>query len=224
MRTYATIIDLLQMEGPGLQDYVTPDELNQLLNGALPHGLIADRYIADLKHSEKASVATDDDTTRADLLTWIGWELEIAVEQRDEDAKEQAQHNKLDAMRKVADAEERFVGLIHHRKAELIGEARGMGIQKAAIADALNISRPTLDKWIQDQQDRALFNEAIYTLVRRDTSKQDQEMLFQALGIRDVSAQASVFLAGLSTRTLDDLRDGERELIGRAEKRARELA
>lgn len=224
MRTYATIIDLLQMEGPGLQDYVTPTELNELLSGTLNHGYIADRYLDDLKHSTKVRVATDEDTTRADLLTWIRWELEVAVEQRDEDAKEEAQQNKLAAMRKVVEVEERFVGLIHHRKAELIAEAREMGIQKAAIADALKVSRPTLDKWLQEQQDRALFNDAIYTLVRRDMSKQDQAMLFEALGIRDTSSQASTFLAGLETRTLDDLRDGERELLARAEKRARELA
>ncbi|MEH0627820.1 hypothetical protein [Streptomyces stelliscabiei] len=224
MHTYATIIDLIQMEGPGLQDYVTPTELDELLSGTLNHGYIADRYLDDLKHSTKARVATDQATTRTDLLTWIRWELEIAVEQRDEDAKEEAQQNKLDAMRKVVDVEERFVGRLHHRKAELIAEAREMGIQKAAIAEALKVSRPTLDKWLQEQQDRALFNDAIYTLVRRDTSKADQEMLFRALGIRDTSAQASVFLAGLSTRTLDDLREGEQELISRAEKRARELA
>lgn len=224
MRTYATIIDLLQMEGPGLQDYVTPTELNELLAGTLNHGYIADRYIDDLKRSTKARVATDDDTTRADLLTWIRWELEVAVEQRDEVAREEAQQNKLDAMRKVVAVEERYTGLIHFRKSELIAEAREMGIQKNAIADALGVSRPTLDAWIREREDRALFNDAIYTLVRRDTSKQGQEMLFKVLGIRDTSAQASVFLAGLSTRTLDDLREGEQELLARAEKRARELA
>lgn len=224
MKTYADIISLLNFEGPGLQDYVTSTELNELLSGTLHHGYIVDRYLDDLKHSTKVRVATDEDTTRADLLAWIRWELEVAVEQRDEDAKEQAQQHKLDAMRKVVAAEERFAGLVHHRKAELITEAREMGIQKAAIAEALKVSRPTLDKWIQEQQDRALFNDAIYTVVRRDTSKADQEMLLEALGIRDTSGQASVFLAGLSTRTLDDLRDGERELLERAEKRARELA
>ncbi|MGW5633964.1 hypothetical protein [Streptomyces sp. NPDC003832] len=224
MRTYATIIDLLQMEGPSLQDYVTPTELNELISGVLNHGYIADQYLDDLKHNTQVRVATDKATTRADLLTWIRWELEVAVEQRDEDAKEEAQQNKLDAMRKVVEAEERFAGRIHQRKAELFVEAQEMGIQKAAIAAALKVSRPTLDRWLQEQQDRALFNEAIYTLVRRDTSNADQETLFQALGIRDTSAQASVFLAGLSTRTLHDLRDGERELLERAEKRARQLA
>jgi hypothetical protein len=59
---------------------------------------------------------------------------------------------------------------------------------------------------------------------RRCTSKQDQQMLSEAPGIRDVSGQAIVFLAGPTTRTLDDLRDGERELLDRAERRACELA
>lgn len=49
-------------------------------------------------------------------------------------------------------------------------------------------------------------------------------MLSEAPGIRDVSGQAIVFLAGPTTRTLDDLRDGERELLDRAERRACELA
>ncbi|MEV5944255.1 hypothetical protein, partial [Streptomyces sp. NPDC051994] len=106
----------------------------------------------------------------------------------------------------------------------LIAKARQNGAQKNEIAAALHISRPTLDKWIQEREDRSLLNDAIYTLIRRDTSNTDQQMLFDALGIRDTSGQASVFLAGLSTRALDDLRDGERELLERAEKRARELA
>ncbi|MDX3324740.1 hypothetical protein PV405_08675 [Streptomyces sp. ME02-6979-3A] len=224
MKTYANIIDLLNFEGPGLQDYVTPNELNQLLDGTLPHGTIADRYIDDLIHTTLVAVETDDTETRADLLVWIRDELDIAIEQRKDMAREEAQQIKLDALQKVVATEERLDGLIHYRKGELALEARALGVPKAAIADALRISRPTLDKWLQEQQDRALFNEAIYTLVRRDMSKTDQAMLFDALGIRDTSGQASAFLAGLTTRTLDDLRDGERELLDCAEKRARELA
>ncbi|MEV5944850.1 hypothetical protein, partial [Streptomyces sp. NPDC051994] len=106
----------------------------------------------------------------------------------------------------------------------LIAKARQNGAQKNEIAAALRISRPTLDKWMQERDDRSLFNDAIYTLIRRDTSEQDQETLFEVLGIRDTSAQAAVFIAGLSTRTLRDLSAGERKLIDRAEKRARELA
>lgn len=224
MKTYATIIDLLNHEGPGLQDYVTPDELNQLLDGTLPHGTIADRYIDDLIHTTLATVATNGTETRADLLTWIRAELDIAIEQRNDMAREEAQQIKLDALKKVVTTEERLDGLIHYRKGELALEARALGVPKAAIAETLRISRPTLDKWIQEQQDRALFNDAIYTLIRRDMDKRDQEQLSEALGIRDTSGQAAVLLAGLSTHTLDDLRDGERELLDRAEKRARELA
>jgi hypothetical protein len=224
MKTYATIDELLAFEGPGLQDYVTPTELDQLIGGTLPHSVIADRYMEDLVDSTLVAVETDEATTRTDLLSWIRYQIDIAVEQRQEMAREEAAQRKLDAIRKVVAAEKRLTGLIHYRKAELIQEARELGIQKAALADALEMSRPTLDTWTRDQQDRALFNEAIYTLIRRDTSKADQEKLYQALGIRDTAGQASTFLAGLSTRKLDDLRDGERDLLARAEKRARELA
>lgn len=220
MRTYATIIDLLQMEGPGLADYVTPDELNQLLDGALPHGLIADRYIDDLTHSDLVAVATNQDATRTDLLTWIGWELEVAAQYRAEDTAEDA----AAALRAHAAAQARQERIALNGRDAIIERARENGATKDAIAKALQISRPTLDKWIQDRKDRALLNEAIYTLIRRDTSKTDQSMLFDALSIRDTSGQASVFLAGLDMRTFDDYRDGERELLERAEKRARELA
>lgn len=219
MRTYATIIDLLQMEGPGLADYVTADELDQLLDGTLPHGLIADR-IDDLNDSSIAAVATDETTTRADLLTWIGWELEVAAQYRAEDAAADA----AAALRAHAAAQARQERIALDSRDALIEKARENGATKDAIAKALQISRPTLDKWLQDRKDRALLNEAIYTLIRRDTSKTDQTMLFDALSLRDTSGQASVFLAGLDTRTFDDYRDGERELLERAEKRARELA
>jgi hypothetical protein len=219
MRTYATIIDLLQMEGPGLADYVSPSELGQLLDGALPHGLIADRYIDDLTHSTVADVATDKATTRADLLAWIGWELEVATQYRAEDAAEDA----AAALRAHAAAQARHERIALDSRDAIIEKARNKGATKDTIAKALQISRPTLDKWMQDRKDRALLNEAIYTLIRRDTSNADQSMLFDALSLRDTSGQASTFLAGLETRTFDDYRDGERELLERAEKRAREL-
>lgn len=220
MKTYATIIDLLNHEGPGVADYVTPDELNQLLDGTLPHGEIADRYLDDLRDSTLVAVTTNDATTRADLLTWIGWELEVAAEFRAEDAANEA----VATLRAHTAAQAKQERVALDSRDALIAKARKNGAQKNEIAEALKVSRPTLDKWLQERADRSLFNDAIYTLVRRDTSKADQEMLFQALGIRDTSAQATVFLAALETRTLDDLRDGERELLDRAEKRARELA
>jgi DNA invertase Pin-like site-specific DNA recombinase len=148
MQTYATITELLAYEGPGLQDYVTRDELNRLIDGTMAPAGIADRYIEDLINSTLVAVETNADETRADLLAWLRSEIEIAVEQRQEDAREQAQQNKLNAIRHVIATEKRLTGLIHHRKAELAHEAREMGISKAAIADALEISRPTLDKWL----------------------------------------------------------------------------
>ncbi|GAA1888534.1 hypothetical protein GCM10009837_08000 [Streptomyces durmitorensis] len=220
MKTYADIIDLLNYEGPGLQDYVTPAELDQLLIGTLPLGSIADRYLDDLKHTELVRVATDETATRSDLLTWIGWELEVAGQQRAEDAAEDV----LAQLRAHTAAQARQERVALDGRDVLIARAKENGATKDAIAKSLGISRPTLDKWMQDQRDRALFNDAIFTLIRRDTSKSDQAMLFEALGIRDTSGQASVFLAGLGTRTLDDYRDGERELLERAEERARALA
>ncbi|MFJ8871104.1 hypothetical protein ACIRD6_35795 [Streptomyces sp. NPDC102473] len=94
---------------------------------------------------------------------------------------------------------------------------------EAGFARVAGVDRMTVRKWTQDQKDRALFIDAIYTLIRRDTSKADQAALFEALSIRDTSGQAGVFLAGLSTRTFDDLRDGEQDLLDRAEKRARQI-
>jgi transposase-like protein len=220
MQRFTSIIDLIHMDGPTLQDYVTPDELDQLIDGTLPHAVIADRYISD--YGTQVTESAQD--SFADLLAWIPMEIECAVQQRKEIASEEAAAGKLRELKAHAEAEDRHERISRAYKLTLIEQARESGIHKSEIAEALGISRPTLDKWIQEQADRSLFNDAIYTLVRRDMSKEDQGMLFQALGIRDTSAQASVFLAGLSTRTLDDLCEGEGELIARAEKRARELA
>lgn len=220
MKTYADIIDLLNHEGPGLADYVTPGQLDQLLDGALPRGVIADQYLADLQDSSVVAVRTDEDATRTDLLTWIGWELEVAAQYRAEDAAEDA----ATALRAHAAAQARQERIALDSRDALIEKARENGATKDAIARALQISRPTLDKWLQDRRDRALLNEAIYTLIRRDTSKADQSMLFDALSLRDTSGQATAFLAGLETGTFDDYRDGEGELLERAEKRARQLA
>ncbi|WP_432053755.1 hypothetical protein [Streptomyces sp. bgisy022] len=148
MKTYTTIVDLLHYEGPGLQDYVTTDELDRLIDGTLAPAVIADRYIDDLVHSTLVSVETGEAETRSDLLSWIRSEIEIAIEQRQEIAREEAQQRKLDAIRNVIATEKRLTGLIHYRKSELIREAREMRIPKAAIADALEVSRPTLDKWL----------------------------------------------------------------------------
>lgn len=219
MNTYADIIDLLNHEGPGLADYVTPDELNQLLDGTLPHGVIADRYLDDLRDTTLVAVNTDEATTRADLLAWIGWELEVAAEFRAQDIADEA----VAALHAHTAAQAKQARIALDNRDALIARARENGAQKNEIALALGVSRPTLDKWLQEQIDRSLFNDAIYTLIRRDTSEQDQSMLFEALSLRDTSGQAGVFLTGLEARTFDDYRDGERELLERAEKRAREI-
>ncbi|MFF4146946.1 hypothetical protein ACFY0A_37735 [Streptomyces sp. NPDC001698] len=223
MATYADVIELLNVEGPGLQDFVTPAELDQLLDGTLAHGVIADRYMKELADNASVAVETSEAETRADLLSWIRWELEVAVEQHHDAATEQAQQNKLDAIRKVAAVEKRFASLAHFRKGELVLEACQMRIPKAAIADALDVSRPTLDKWITDQNDRALFNQALYLLGRNEPAAR-QRMLFDALGIRDTSGQASVLLAALQVGPTEEFTAEQQAIIDRAEKRARELA
>ncbi|MFF9309874.1 hypothetical protein ACF1BS_03095 [Streptomyces sp. NPDC014748] len=220
MHRFVSIIDLIHFSGPTLQDYVGPDELDQLIDGTLPHAVIANRYISDYG----TQVIESAEESLADLLAWIPMEIECAIQQRKEFASEESMAGKLRELKAHAEAEDRHERISRAYKLTLIEQARQTGAQKNDIAATLGISRPTLDKWLQEQEDRSLFNDAIYTLIRRDTSKQDQEMLFQALGIRDTSGQAAVFLAGLETRTLDDFREGERELLDRAEKRARELA
>ncbi|KOU41246.1 hypothetical protein ADK55_29045 [Streptomyces sp. WM4235] len=146
MKTYAGIVELLTFEGPGLQDYVTSAELDQLIDGTLPPAVIADRYIEDLVSTNLVAVEADEACTRTDLLAWIRAEIEVAVDQRRELAREEAQESKLEAIRRITAMEKRLTGLIHFRKSELVLEARELGTQKAAIADALGISRPTLDK------------------------------------------------------------------------------
>ncbi|MEU1800916.1 helix-turn-helix domain-containing protein [Streptomyces sp. NPDC019937] len=219
MSAHTNIIDLLNFEGPGLQDFVTPEELDQLLAGTLPHGDIADRYMEQIDFTTLVTSETDALQTRADLLTWIGWELEVAAQQRIEDAPD----NTLAALRAHAAAQARHETIALADREALIRRARSNGDTKDAIAKNLGISRPTLDKWLRDQEDRILFNDAIFTLIRRGMPKSDQVMLSDALGIRDTSNQASTLLAALSVHALEELGVQERELVDRAEKRAREV-
>lgn len=145
MQTYDTIIDLLNFEGPGLQDYVTPDELGGLLIGTVTPAAIADRYLDDLAHTDLVAVASGPAETRADLLTWIKWELETAVQQREEDEA-------LAGLVAHAAAEEREARVSHAVKMVRIQRAREAGITKEAIAQALGTTRPTLDKWIRNYE------------------------------------------------------------------------
>lgn len=82
----------------------------------------------------------------------------------------------------------------------------------------------TVRKWTQDQRDRALFDRALFELVRsHGMSVEDQDKLSEAVGIRSTSGQAGVLLAALSTHSIDPLSEQARELIERAAKRARQL-
>lgn len=148
MKTYDSIIDLLQMEGPGLADYVSADQLTQLICGTLAPATIADAYLNDLAHSESATVATDDAQTRTDLLMWIRWEIEAAIAFRAEEAQANLIEHNLGVLRSMATAEKRLKGLIHIGKVESAQRAIAVGATKAAVADALNVSRPTLDAWL----------------------------------------------------------------------------
>lgn len=218
MKTYADIIDLLNFEGPGLQDYVTPDELDQLLDGTLPVAAIADRYMEDLDFTTVVAVSTDPAQTRADLLTWIRWEIETAIEQRKEYAGEDAA---LSRLRAVAATEARQQKMAFGGKLGSILRARPTAT-KDAIAKTLGISRPTLNQWLADQEDRALFDQALY-LLGRDVNGESQEGLFAALGIRDTRRQAATLLAGGGMARPTGLTPEQAELLDRAEKRAREL-
>jgi DNA-binding transcriptional regulator YiaG len=99
----------------------------------------------------------------------------------------------------------------------------GGALTESGFARAAGVDRMTVRKWTQDRKDRALFNEAIYLLSRGDMPPADQQKLFDALGIRDTSGQASVLLAALETGTSETFTAEQQTLIARAEKRARQI-
>ncbi|MER6435832.1 hypothetical protein ABT275_05625 [Streptomyces sp. NPDC001185] len=73
---------------------------------------------------------------------------------------------------------------------------------------------------LEDRFPRELCHELIF----RCPSELDGSHQLETPGTRGVSRQASILLAMLSAQSLDDVRDGDRELLDRTEKRARELA
>lgn len=148
METYESIIDLLNQHGPGLQDYVTAGQLNQLIDGTLPLSKIADSYIADLAGSSVAKVTADPATTRAELLTWIRWEIEVAIEQRKQAAHDDAMASKLNELTALAAAEKRIAVSIHEDKMAVARQAMDRGATREVVAEMLGISRPTLNKWL----------------------------------------------------------------------------
>lgn len=149
MRNYDSIIELLAFEGPGLQDFVSPEILTQLIDGNLAPGVIADEYTSD--KSRTSRVTTDRAQTRADLLVWIRLELENAVQQRKDIAREEAAEAKVEELRMLVAAEERLLVAVHQDKLTLTRQALDRGATKSELAHALKISRPTLDKWLGAQ-------------------------------------------------------------------------
>lgn len=152
MKTYETIIDLLNFEGPGLQDYVTAEELDQLIDGTLAPVVIAYRYIEDLADSPLVAVETGQDTTRRDLITWIRWEIDGAVEQRKQIARDEAMCAKLAEIETLVAAEKQAADQFRQDKLILARQAFDRGATKGAVADALGVSRPTLDAWLKQAE------------------------------------------------------------------------
>jgi DNA-binding transcriptional regulator YiaG len=99
----------------------------------------------------------------------------------------------------------------------------GDQLSEAAFARTVGVDRMTVRKWTQDRKDRALFDQAIFTLVRADMPEVDQQQLSAALGIRDTSAQAGVLLTALEVGSTEEFTAEKRALIARAEKRARQI-
>lgn len=215
---YETISDLLDHQGPGLQDYVTPDELNQLIDGTLPIATIADRYLEDLGD---APIATDGDETRTDLLDWIRFEIDGAIWQR----KDIAEQASLEALAELAHDEKLWLATNHRRKLDAIVKAQQAGATKDDIARNLGISRPTLNDWIRDRKDRILFNEALALLARTGAGPSElMNMLYGALGTWAIKTQAQAVLAGAQRINGSELAPEARALVHRAAERASELA
>lgn len=197
MRTHATVDEALAFEGPGLADFVTAQELDQLIDGTLPISPIADRYLDHVASVDDFTVEQPAEEMREDLLGWIRSEIEANIWGRKQEARDAA----MSAALKDLDAYEReYV----RRKAELIEKARGLGATKAAIASTLDISRPTLDRLLNEQQARALFNDAIEYLTKPGTPIADYHEVITMwfgdgwidrynglLGVRNVREQAT---------------------------------
>lgn len=219
MQQYETIIDLLNHQGPGLQDYVTPNELDQLINGTLAPATIADRYLDDLNDSS-ITLAADETETRTDLLDWIRSEIDIAIWQRKEDAEEAS----LDALAELAHEERLWLADQHRCKLDAIAKAQQAGATKDAIARNLGISRPTLDGWIRDREDRILFNDALAVLAKTGAGTSELiNKLYGALGTWSTTTQAEALLAGAQRISSSELTPEARALVHHAAERANEL-
>ncbi len=219
MNSFDTIIDLLNHRGPGLQDYVTPDELDQLIAGTIAPAIIGDRYLADLADSSYSVRATETET-RADLLLWIQGEIEIEIEERAEDAVLRV----LEELADIAHEEKLAASETHRRKMTAVAEAQDKGATKGAIARNLGISRPTLDAWIRDRDDCALFNAATIALAKTGAGTTELiNRIYSSLGTWTAKEQAETILAGAQRINGAELTPDDRALVHRAAERASEL-
>ncbi|MFC1410394.1 hypothetical protein ACEZCY_14125 [Streptacidiphilus sp. N1-12] len=210
-RTYDSAPEAIMHVGSTLQDFVTASELDALIGGTLAPAVIAERYYEDMAIGEPdgARIATDDAQTRSDLLDFVRYEISIAIEQRREDAAEAA----------LAELRERDA-----RTGQLVAQALHSGASKRAVAEALDISRPTLDKMIADQADRALFDAALELLTKYGRPHADSLQLMELLAIRSVLKQARGILAAMAQLESWDAWGPEQvEVLRRAQARAQEL-
>lgn len=226
-KTYDTIIDLLTMEGPGLQDHLHgTDRLQQLIDGTLAPGVIADEYLDELAFSEETGhckVTTSPEKTRADLLDWIRNEIDIAIQQRKQTARDDAMCAALDDIAAITAAEKRALDKSHEDKIALIAEAQRHGASKGAIANALGISRPTLDKWLAEKEDRALFDRAAFELIRAEIPSDVEASLTAIIAIRDTAHQAKTLITALSQCEPVTLSERARAIVDQAATRAAEV-
>ena len=150
MTAYETPTDALVHMGPGLEDFVTPDELDQLIDGTLAPAVIAARYFDEMGIADgMIDLATDEGESLADLLSFVRFETESAIEMRKQVARDDAMCAKLTEIAALVAAEKRAVDRTHQDKLTLAQQAFDRGATKAAVAYALGISRPTLDSWLK---------------------------------------------------------------------------
>jgi hypothetical protein len=153
MDAYETVTDLLIHQGPGLQDFVTAGQLDQLIDGTLPPSVIVDQYMLEIEDSinlGSVSIASNETEMRTDLLDWVRAETLAAIDQRKHIARDDAMAAKLDEISALVQEEERAIAQAQESKLTLARQALDRGATKAAVAAALRISRPTLDKWLSE--------------------------------------------------------------------------
>jgi transposase-like protein len=109
---------------------------------------------------------------------------------------------------------------------DAIATAQDTGATKDAIATNLGITRPTLDEWIRNSEDRILFNDALATITKPGLGNLDSALinrLYSALGIRSIPTQAAAVLEGIRHIDTAALSAEQSDLIQQATARARQL-